>query len=270
MIDLLIFSKDRPCQAQFLLDSIEQNVPDGLFNLSLLYLATSDEYKRGYDLLKGRYKRVYHIPQKVFKNDVENWASKSNNSFIAFAVDDDVFFRDIKSQCDAISQVLPIHSNEVFSFRLGLNTVMQTHTRGIYQPPLNRYTCVGDFISWIPNEYAQYHNYGYPMSVDLHVFNKSLALALLRQFQYSNPTSLEGGLTKYYNYAHVMTAFKQSCVVNIPCNNVGGCTEINANSISCGELNDRYLGGEVIDLESLNGVEIIGTHQDIVLRFKEF
>ena len=71
MIDTIIFTKDRACQLDLLLQSIVKN-GNNLFNINILYEASSQEYKDGYLKVSERfpsYERFNWVEEEDFEKD---------------------------------------------------------------------------------------------------------------------------------------------------------------------------------------------------------
>ena len=83
---------------------------------------------------------------------------------------------------------------------------------------------------------------------------------------------MEAGLQIFDNYPkELMAAYKTSVLVNSP-NNIVQNTFPNRkgekHSLSTKELNDKYLGGEIIDYDFIDFSNIRGCHQELELKFK--
>lgn len=278
MFHLIIWSKDRACQLDLLLRSIQWCGIKPY--VSVIYKSSTDEFEKGYDLVNKKYNTFDSnfalINQNLYLSKSFNSAtmaevhSYSNLEYwenIGFCTDDTVFYR--KFPANPTSFPL-LKYNESFSFRLGLNTLLQDYSVGSIQPPLNRYINGGETISWNPQEYHPLNNYGYPYSLDLHIYNRSNIQDCLEEFTFKNTNELEGGLSHRRSRITTMTAFKKSLAVNIPMNNMSGMT-LSGQTTSCAksteELNEAFLDGYIIDFDELlqsmrNGDAVVGCHQE--------
>lgn len=269
MVDLIIFSFNRSCQAHLLLESLLRNL--NIFNIKVLYKCSSPEFQKGYDQLISYFEPlgVTFIKEESFGIDVRKIINNSSCDKILFAVDDDVIYRECPISYTSVEDHMPKYDSEVFSFRLGLNTIMQDYSRNLLQPPLNRYSeCMcGEIISWNPHEYLNIYNYGYPMSVDMHVFRKSLLLNIFQKIKpFNNPNQLEGHMYEFRDMISCMSSFQHSVVVNIPVNNMSGITPT-SNSFSIDFLNSQYLAGKRLDLDATMRYNVVGCHQIIPYTF---
>jgi hypothetical protein len=280
MINAIIFSKDRACQLRLLFESILYNSYKLLDGITVIYTTSDSEYDKGYSLLK----RETFFPK--FKIE---WVQQSNNfsedvlqamrkycqglkSFITFFTDDSVFYKNIQEDKFTIESLMhPGSDVSCFSLRSGLNTNEQTYwQRGnIIQL---QHTKVGKIIKWRHVDYPTSHGYGYPMSVDGHIFRADQLTHFVSSLQFTGPNSLEGCLCNYkYEIAPCMASFEQSALVIVPINRVQNESENFAGlfyGIPTKELNRQYLAGNIIDYHYIDFSNIVGTHQELEYTFK--
>jgi hypothetical protein len=91
MIDCLVFSKDRACQLDLLLRSIDRWAPRLYGSITVLWTASEPVYERGYrrciaDSVGATFWREYD-----FHANVAWWLATCNEQ-VSFLVDDDVFY----------------------------------------------------------------------------------------------------------------------------------------------------------------------------------
>lgn len=256
MIHLIIWSKDQACQLQLLLDSIKKNAPH-VFNISVIYSSSNSQFQRGYDLLYNRHPYIILKKEIDFYEDTLYLVFTSSNQ-VAFMCDDVIFYNQIPCSPEELEKALPRFINECFSFRLGLNTIVQNPMTGDLQPLLNKYSKIGNFIHWNCTLHHPLTNYGYPFSVDGHVYSKELLQELLPKLSFNNSTELESQLFQYRHRITYMSSFTKSMTVNI-----------------CGksiyppeDLNERYLNNEIMLLDFDD--TIIGCHQELSLKFGKY
>lgn len=263
MINAIIFSKDRACQLSLLLESIQRHAHDK-FNLSVVYKSSSKEFEEGYDIAKTLYPINWIKETNDFKQDVLNLMS-SNFEFTCFLVDDDVFYGDVIG--DPTSQM----TDDVFCFSLRLGENVNFCYTMNSPNKLMVHESEGEFIKWDWTKH--YLDFGYPLSLDGHIFRTSDIKKLVNKTKFSNPNLLEGNLQMFDNFPkEFMVAYKQNKLVGIPNNRVND-THPNLNGqqfgISAKELNDRFIGGEKIDLLRLDCKNVSGCHQEINYVFKK-
>jgi len=271
MLHSIIFSKDRACQLKLTLSSFKKNASDfiGHGQVDIIYLASNDKFQEAYDFLIKEYENtsVSFIKQTVnFKEDLLS-VLKSDIEYTSFFTDDDIIFKPIKTE-DILKH---LKDDDVFCFslRLGEN-VKWCYTMGC-DNVLHNQEDWDDFIKWDWTKH--YLDFGYPLSVDGHVFRTSDIYKLIKKTTFTNPNTLEAGLQMFDNFPRdKMASYKHSVLVNSPANMV---QEVFNNKrgeehgISAIELNDRFLSGEEIDLDVLDFSKIKGCHQEIEFKFKK-
>lgn len=273
MVNAIIFSKDRACQLDLLLRSIEKNCPNLFNEIKVLYTWSSEEYAQGYDKLfkQDKLNVEFYVEHNTpapteFRNQTLELVADSD--FVSLFTDDTVFHRPFEFKGELIDRFLS-EIKSVFSLRLGYNTVVQNiHAKPFptMQPYLHFCIEQDGVLSWNPKYYRCTNNYGYPFSIDGHIYHSEFLLSLMEKINFKNTNQLEGGLTAYANLINKMYAFNKSCCVNIPCNNLSSITVAGEyHPFTTKELNDCFLAGKHILLDSIEQADIAGCHQEIPL-----
>ena len=265
MINATIFSFDRAIQLHLLLESIEKNAK-GIFNINVLYKCSSEEFKKSYDLLKDRFKEINWVEETNFKEQTLK-LMETDLPYTCFFTDDDIIYNVIDEKF-----VECLNDNDVFCFslRLGFN-VNHCYTmkcENVLVPDKQD----EKYVWW--NWAKSYADFGYPLSVDGHIFRTKEIKKLIKATSFFNPNTLEGNLQVFDNYPkEIMVAYKTSVLVNSP-NNIVNQTHPNRKgekfNFSTKELNDKYLNNEIIDYNSIDFSNIIGCHQELELKFKKY
>jgi len=265
MINAIIFSYNRPIQLRLLLESIERHAKD-IFNINIIYKNSGKEFEQGYNQLKDEniLSNIKWIEEIDFKQDVLNTFDK-NYDHTCFFTDDDILYFPIKED------VIDLLDDDVFCFslRLGLNTTycytMNTDNK------LHGIEKIGeDFIKW--NWSKSYMDYGYPLSVDGHIFRTTEIMKMVKKTPFHNPNTLEGNLQMFDNFPkEFMVAYSHSALVNSPTNIVNEThpnRKGDSHAVSVKELNDKYLDGWVIDYSLIDFSDIKGCYQELEFKFK--
>lgn len=271
MINLIIWSKDRASQLELLLRSIKQNIPN-MFAITIIYTYSNKLFEDGYKKLIGEIKDVEFIYENNFYNDTVSACYNSNMEYISFCTDDTVFYDSCSYTFDDLLGYLPNNVNQVFSFRLGLNTLAQDIHYGTIQTPLMNHVYLNkDIISWNCKKYASNFNYGYPLALDAHVFKKDLICDLLKRYnKWKTTNELEGHIQQSISEIDYITSFDKSIAVNVPLNNLSNITQAGHNyNYSNDFLNQKFLNGERLSLQVFDTTKIIGCHQEVDLLEKD-
>lgn len=264
--NLIIFSKNRACQLQLLLESLEEK-GKRFFNETRVLFKAGESYAESYKILRHRFPNVKFKIEKDFRADLLSMLKKEG--FTTFLVDDTILYSRIERPKD---EILNLITEDVvcFSLRLGLNCK--------YSHPADIHYSIASHAS---NEHYLKFNWAtqqpgdfrYPMSVDGHIFKANLIKKIIERSSFTNPNTLESTLQNHLNsIPQNIVCFKHSKLVGIPVNLVN-TTHQNKSGLtfhhSAESLNLRYLKGESIDLKSIDVSKIIGPHQEIEYKFKK-
>lgn len=272
MITAVIFSKNRACQLDLCLSSIIKNC--NIFEIIRVVYTYDKEYQKGYDLLIGKYsnnKKIVFVKEEsslVFSFLIS--LDKCETNYISFITDDTVFYQYTNQKNDIVSAM--DGDTFCFSLRLGLNTTLQDYKTGRYQRDLFYYEELQyDVIRWDYNNYNPFDNYGYPISLDGHIYRIDDVIFITSAIDISKLRDWEGKLCyeKRYLYSNYtkMASFRHSKCVNIPSNAVLGDLYCSNKGLSISELESKYVSGNEIDIDKMDFTKVIGCHQEIDYRF---
>jgi hypothetical protein len=267
---LIIFSKNRACQLNLLLDSLKMNAPLLFDKISVLYKSDNEDYLLGYQKIFDKYPSVYFFNENNFRRDLFKLIDDEIEA-TTFMVDDAVFYNQILARkIDIIRPV--VKDNYIFSLRLGKNCVY-SHPANLHYE-LGEHEVDGEYITFDYTK-QQVGDFSYPLSTDGHIFNTKLIKDLLIEIDFNNPNTLESSLQSFIvsnSIPKVMKSFIESKIVSIPVNLVN-TTFNNRHGLefymSEKELNDKIINGQTIDLASLDFNNINGPHKEIKYKFKK-
>jgi len=267
-INSIIFSKDRASQLHLLINSLYKNAP-GIFNLNVLYTFSNEDFEKGYEKLKEICKEnfwnVNFIKESNFKEDLMNLL-KSDYKYTTFFTDDDVLFDKVDLQ--TIEEALNKEDVFCFSLRLGKNTTY------CYSENQNNQIVISgeenNFIYW--DWQKSWYDFGYPLSVDGHIFKTKEISKLTKPLSFVNPNTYEAALQIYENFPkNMMAGYKDgSKLVGIPVNvvqNVFPNRKGEKFGISAKDLNDKFLNSTFINIDLMEFKSVIGAHQEIQYKF---
>ena len=235
---LLVLAKPRARRAQLdlLLRSVDRHWPD------------------------ARVRIVDEPAGQPFDQRVHHELRTAPAGLVAFATDDGLFYRPVKHR--QLSVVLGEAPDVLcYSLRLGANTT----------------TC---YPSGMPQEWPGVEwrwldapgDYGYPGSVDAHVFRLADMVELLDEHYLDNPTALEVTLDHrcaelFARRRPLMVSRARSSYVGVPVNRVSEQSQVRAGTVfpqPADDLNRRFDAGERIDLErTVDGAIIDGAHAEL-------
>jgi hypothetical protein len=287
VISTIIFSKDRAFQLDFLLTSLAVN-SDALFDVNILYDYSSDDFKNGYEKLISKHPSLNWIKEEDFQEDTTNLVDNASE-FVCFFVDDNILYSELEISLDHIKFLFDQKDIFCLSLRLGTNTIIQNEYRmGEAVLPTKGENLSDTFLVWDYTAKCDHcrsglvnSNFGYPFSVDGHIYRKELLKRLLgnkddfAKLKYDSPNGFEGGVfTKGWDitsFPKSMASLKKSVVVNTPLNLVGSSENMAGQvfGVSLEELNKKFLEGSDPDLDRMDFSNVYGCHQEIQLKFKE-
>lgn len=258
MINFLIFSKNRACQLDLLLRNIKYLtlINNSLININVLY-THSDDHKSSYDICRFEHSKVNFVKEIDFQKQTKELLYGT----VCLLTDDTAFFRKF---------TLPFNPDdgECFSWRLGYNTVVQDHFNQTFQPLLIPDSYSDNLISWNPNNYPNWCNWGYPFSFDGHVYSSKTLLDILKDKDFKNTNEIEGMLHSQRNKIQKITSNIHSSCVNIPCNNLSGLTGFGSKyEYSMPFLKDKFDQGFRIKPVQESKVPIMACHQEFEFSF---
>lgn len=277
MINGLILSKNRSSQLRLLLESVGLNAPDLFNEIKIVYTSSSQDFAKGYEKLKSEriLSNLVWEKEENFVQDFLNALKTCETNYICGMVDDCIFYKRLASKRQNILDVL---TDDVFCFslRLGLNTTTQYYMRPKEKVELKVYEQSGFFVKWNWKDWSSKLNYGYPISLDGHIFRTKELSDLSHKYKFDYLRQWEGviaGKCREETDRHNMAAYRQNVLFSLPVNCVQDPPLVagQLHEYTEEELNNRYLDGEVIDLEMMEYAfqNVTWAHNEFPLMFKK-
>jgi hypothetical protein len=240
-------------------------------DIYVIYKWSHAVFAAGYEKVKARFPLVNWVEQDDFREDTMETIHRSTQ-FICFFVDDNIVYRQPEVTDNHIAAILlGVEDAGCFSLRLGLNTVIQDpYVRSVVNP-MPRFETVRfddgvEILAWMWNQLPM-NNFGYPFSVDGHVYDKDLLIRAL-DYDFQNPNALEGCFVMK-RVPPGMFACTTSSVVNNPLNLVGSSNNRAGETYgrTLEELNGLYMSNKQIK-DTFSGHHIEGCHQEMEIEFE--
>jgi hypothetical protein len=277
MISAIIFSRDRANQLSLLLSSIDKNGSD-LFDATVIYSASSDAFQDGYNILEDKYEKIVWIKQKSPPSDFREitlQAVKNSGEYVCFFVDDNILYRKVETTFGSIDAMFKYFDTQkkqllCLSLRLGSNTSVQNEYKNKMCPFPQELIAVDNLYAlWDWTLLPKHTNFAYPFSVDGHIYKRDQVLDMIT-YDFDTPNGLEGSGEFDVTLPSLMACFDESALVNSPVNIVGSSANEAGNKygIALEELNDLFLSGHAIDLDSMDFSDVRGCHQEIQYQFR--
>lgn len=196
MIKLLIFSKDNPIQLKILLKSILKNF-NGNKVINILYKTNSEEYKKEYiKLIKENIiENINWFEQDKMKDNVIRILSEDKINYTCFLNDNNIIYNSFNIN-DVINILNEDESILTFSLRLGLNVTYcyNLNCQNIIIP-LEKNNL---YFKWDWSKH--YGDFGYPFSMNGHIFRTKEILKLIKNIRFNDSYSLEESIQIYDNF----------------------------------------------------------------------
>jgi hypothetical protein len=262
-INIVVFSKDRAMQLELFLRSFYTFVRNAdQYVINMLYTTSTVEFMQGYVKLCTYVKEnvVFHI-EFNFKKDIIELIDPAKEHTVFFT-DDDVFINHFDFYDKQMETFEWDDSIVCRSLRLNKNlTYCYPKQAPMKQPP---------FLSDNTFEWrGQDGDYGYPMSLDGHIFRTKEILPFLRDLDYISPNTLESKMaSNTHGLPTKMICYDKSMIVNNPINIVQNDWVNVHGSISAESLNERFLKGDGIQLKNFMEMNNTSCHIEVEPQFK--
>jgi hypothetical protein len=261
-INIVVFSKDRAMQLELFLRSFNNYVKDAnRYGVQVLYTTSNDEFQKGYNKFFGQLTtKLWIRKEQNFKKDLLNLINQ-NNPYTIFFVDDDFF----KNSFDFFDAQMDIFDwdQRIACRSLRLDRDMR-YCYTTQKPMLEPIFYANNVFNWKLSQ----EDFGYPMSLDGHIFRTAEILPMLQELDYQNPNTLEGQMVHRRNeLGELMICYNNSIIMNNPINKVQTVNNNLHGNIGAKELNDLFLEGNIIDMAGFGGIKNMSAHQELPLTF---
>ena len=259
-MNIVIFSKDRGCQLELFLRSMKTHFKEWENqNINILYTYTNNKFAMGYDITKKLHPEFNYKLEKNFKSDLLTLINK-NEKLSTFFVDDIIFKEDFSIEDDKVKLVENDANVLCLSLRLHPNLTYCYPARvKMAKPP----TDSNNRFDWR----GKPGDYGYPMSLDGHIFRTNDIYELFHTLNYNNPNTLESNMASRPISRPFMVMYDKSVIINNPANRVQTFNQNVYGNISAEYINEQYLSGKKISIKTSEGFNNISCHQEIDIIF---
>lgn len=264
-INTIVFSKDRAMQLHALLSSFF-DTKIGECGIVVIYAASTVAHKKAYDevttIFQNRVKFVEQGAFSSFKNCLLHTVSSLPKGKIFFLVDDIVFTEIVDYRFLALLDL----SDKIFSLRMG-DHLDYSYVVASKQPLPEALEIQDGCLIWKWSEGSL--DWGYPMSVDGHLFITAEVLLWIKNLEFSSPSSFENSLQimkLIYNSKRGMS-FRKSRLFNIPANKVQNEVANLHGAVHQDDLLQQWNDGLAIDHSQFGGLNNHSVHQEVEFKF---
>lgn len=208
MIEIIVFSEKNPQMLSLTLQSLEKNIPGCKINV--IHPSQDKNFDGGYEICKKHSHSANFINIIDYKKDLlQLLKSFDKNNRVLFMTDRDVLFEKIDE--NIINDCLDQKDVLCFSLRLGENV---TYCNRMDSDNVIKVENFNNHIKWDWTKH--YLDFGYPFSLQGHIFNVKEIVKLVRNISFDNFTDLEDALQIYENYPKTkMTSFINSKAIHL-------------------------------------------------------
>lgn len=237
----------------------------------VIFSCSSHRFRAAYDVLRHELKVFGHIVfhdenDEAFREVCAGVVSEIQSWKLLFLVDDDIFIAPV----DLGAFALDCSTDTIGSLRLGSN-LNWCYPRNSEQqlprfidldcdPTEERHV---QYISWYWEEGIL--DWGYPLSLDGHVFNTTDIQIILKHAIFHSPNTLEAHIqpVKQLLHGYKGLAFRTSRLVNTPLNRVQNDFDNRFGAVHQDVLLRHWEDGFQLNLKKLRGMIVCSAHQEI-------
>ena len=283
MITAIVLSQDNAARLHLLLESLHRNSKN-LFDITVLYKASSSDFLTGYKIAasrfngKNRHGHIFPIRWVEMSDSsiAENITTLSEEAraLVCLFNDENIMFNTPSSYAK-IKNLFDKHDPLALSLRLGNNTIIQNpYSRDRYfaEIPSEGEFVLDQFLLWNASQITPYTNFGIPFSINGNIYRRESLLRIMRESSSFSIEDLESEIQPlfYSNHYSDLTSFLSCPEYSVVIHNSSGKIvddESTNEGISSADLNDRYLRSKVIDLDYMSFEHISMPFENFALRF---
>jgi len=269
MTQIVVFSKDRACQLDLCLRTIEEKFHVEK-NIIVQFAASNNLFMEGYQKLIGCHPGVKFVKETSFQETFLNSLRPLfQGRYILFLVDDDIFINSVdETEIRALIEMYEnnplIHS---ISLRMNPDVNFCYPARKHIQRP-HEFLIENNIMRWNWTQACPHYCWGYPHPIDSHIYELTRVDFIFTQEKYNNPNEFECAFLANTNRnLPYMISPVQSKIFSIQNNFVkAGAKE--KSLVSPEELNSLFLSGKKISTKNLYGYSAKQVHGRIPYEYE--
>ena len=274
MIPIFIPSKDRAAQLDLLLRSLLKNA-DNIFVPYVMYTFSNDRYKDGYSKVIEKHSNWVNFIKETNAEEHFYGFLRSNTGQVGLFTDDCIFYRPANFTESDIFNFLSYKYVWGFHARLGLNITIVDYIKNTKCPQPNFIYQDANFLCWDYRFYDKFQSYfAFPTPFDGSFYNSVDLLNLANNGSFGRILFWErmicqNGRQELMN-KNLVVSPTTSCVIAQQVNSsheFGHYTNHSFNA-SLELLNNNFLNGNVIDLDSMDFTNVNSAHGELSWGYK--
>ena len=270
MLQIIIFSYNRALQLDTLITSFIEKWQAPQYYVDIIYNSSDKDFQKAYDVLIEKYRNIPNIvfnkeknvkdkysvkellnirnfiayiknkrkftPKSNFRSLCIEILKKNKNDFVMFLTDDSMFIENVNIETEIFNWIKEYPNKRQFSLRMGV---------GINNKGNNvKEKC--KYIFWEFHQNPRNTNWGYPFSVDAHIYHKKPIMKLFSKYIFCNPNTLEGFINAQVYRKQIFEEGKANIkcsLLSYPINMVQTIEKNETLGIDCKILNKMFLNG---------------------------
>lgn len=245
MINVVIFSKDRPCQLDTLLRSLNGHLNVD-HDLTVLFSYVNEEYKSGYDIVINRFSNVSFVKEVNFYDDTLRLSLDEKYTCFLWLVDDCIMKNDFTHDF-TLERFLNDDAVGVYNLRLTPTVSFMTDWSDDVARPFPEF---GSDNTWEWRK-AIDTDWSYPMTMDGHMYKTKDMVSYLKNLTFGPPPSMDSTMHQTPLNRPLMICNSQQKILGIVPNRVQTGSPNRFGYITTKEMNDLWVSGKQINLDCL-------------------
>lgn len=279
MISICVFSKNRACQLDAMLNSLYKNA-SYFSDIKVLYTHERADFAHGYDILIKEHPDVQFIKEESIPNQVIPLV-ESFHPYFCWATDDSLFYMPHVVDEDKLSWVFDKQQALSLNLRVGLNIVWQNHWHSERTPSIPVSATYKDLIAWDSSNISVQNDVGRLWQNDASIMPRDKYLERLKSERHWQKSRGCRGLDNVAQSGNMFArrigaAFANSVYVNVPVNLVHLLDDGRLYADNWGKyirqdigvLNQVYLKGARIDWEKCDFNNLDCGRKEVEYSFK--
>lgn len=263
-LNVIVFSKDRAAQLDLFLTTANQFWPT--LKPTVLYTVSDPEFEQGYQQIRTLHPHATLVRETKqpglrrgsdFKKQLVSLMDNSKQYTVCF-VDDVVFIS--KPNEEKIAQALQRDDVICSSLRMQPGYDWCYTANEPMTPPQ-----IDQDMTWDWTKAT--HDWGYPMTVDGHVYRTADFLPYLKKCKYKNPNSLEAVMDQKRPNTPRIHCHPNAVILNNPTNIVQNQHGNRHGTQTTKDINTQFLAGNRIDPNSSKSITRRGPHTEFPFKF---
>lgn len=262
-IDCMIFTKDRSAQCELCLRSIRENFSE-IKTIYVLYKASNDEFKKGYEKIIGVDKDIIWLAEDNFQNQTIKVINEYfKEPYCIFFADDEVIIRK-----PTLEILMPQFTDDVVSLNLRMSKDM-TYCHSANLPMIiPKFIMTDPVLKWDWRKGDERVDWYYPASITCCIYRTNFIRRIWNSGPFKGPNALEGNLMNGNRNLMPpnMVSEHYAIILNVPNNmtQTAGYTPHGQRfEYSLEELNRKFLEGYKIDTGNLYGFNSKSVHTEV-------